>query len=528
MEKGVTKLGWETKPVYRLEPGDDMPDLMSALREAPELMAIFVDHPMVPVLKNRVNLRLLQDYATEAHRQLVIISSDPLVQSLAGELEIECHGSEAQLAAALGVLGRDSEAGPELEKPGSPWIDDADPPEPLVSTSLRRPALQRWLVLAVAVLAVGILYYALTPKVTVFVTPQLLIYQQTIELLGVGPDATNVEIGNLPVLPLQPVKAVLETEATVSATGSQTIGTGAAQGVAVFINESDQAVTVPKGAELHTGSGVVFRTDAAVTVPSRSTEYFLDVAAGVRAGQEEVRISAVEKGEQGNVAAGRIREFGDSRLAASLAVRNPDPTRGGASVQQMIVTEDDIKKAETICQRQAHLRAGEILQGKVGQSGSVLILESVSIEQTALEPSVDAGSEGQAVHVLTRFETQGQAFRRKDLGEVLQQELERKLPPDLVLYRPKFEIERLVATPQEQIIALEADVKIPVHRRLVAGDLARLLVGLRLQDVGELAKALDAESIVVEPLEVDRLPRFAHWIKVEVGVPEAAVAITQP
>mgnify|MGYP000956184280 FL=1 len=102
MEKGVTKLGWETKPVYRLEPGDDMPDLMSALREAPELMAIFVDHPMVPVLKNRVNLRLLQDYATEAHRQLVIISSDPLVQSLAGELEIECHGSEAQLAAALG------------------------------------------------------------------------------------------------------------------------------------------------------------------------------------------------------------------------------------------------------------------------------------------------------------------------------------------------------------------------------------------------------------------------------------------
>ena len=46
-------------------------------------------------------------------------------------------------------------------------------------------------------------------------------------------------------------------------------------------------MVVPKGTEVKTGEGVVFQTDEAVTVPGRSTEYFLDVAAGVRAGQRK-------------------------------------------------------------------------------------------------------------------------------------------------------------------------------------------------------------------------------------------------
>ena len=490
---------------------------MSALREASEPMAIFVDHPLVPVLKNPVNLGLLQDYAREAQRQLVIISQDALVESLAEELGITWYESEASLGAALGVLKADD------------VTDSSDPIfEPLVSTSLRRPTLQRWLVLAMAVLAVGLLYYTLTPKVTVLVTPKLLIYQERIELLGVGPHATNVDMGNLPVLPLHVVKAVLETEATVSTTGSQVIGTNAAQGVAVFINEGDQAVTVPQGTQVHTGTGVVFVTHGAVTVPGRSTEYFLDVAAGVKAGQKEVQIIAVEKGEGGNVAAGRIREFSDAKLAASLVVRNPEATTGGASVQKMIVTEDDLRQAEAICRRQAQLRAGEILQGKAAEAGSVLVLESVRLEDVSLEPSIGIGSEGQAVQVVARFEAQGQSFRRKDLGEVLQQELERKVSPDLALFEPRFEIEQLVAVPQGQTIAIEADVKVPVYRRFVAKDLAGLLAGLRLQDVGELAKALDAESILVQPSKMEYLPRFAHWIKVEVGMPEATVASTGP
>lgn len=476
-------------------------------------MAIFIDHPSVPVLKNRVNLGLIQNYAREAQRQLVIISQDAVVESLAKELGIEWYASEASLADALGVLQAD-----EATRAFEPTLD------PLVSSSLTRPSLQRWLVLVMAVLAVGLLYYALTPKVTVLVTPELLIYQEKIELLGMGPHATDVDLGSVPVLPLHAVKAVLETEATVSATGSQVIGTSAAQGVAVFINEGNQAVTVPKGTQLHTGTGVVFLTDSAVTVPGRSTEYFLDVAAGVKAGQKEVQIIAADKGEGGNVAAGRIRELGDAKLAASLVVRNPEATTGGTSVQKMIVTEDDIKQAEAICRRQAKLKAGEILQSKAAETGSVVVLESVSLEDVFLEPSIEVGSEGQAVQVVARFEAIGQSFHRKDLGEILQLELERRASPDLAIFEPKFEIERLEAVPEGATIAMVADVRVPVYRRFVAKDFASLLAGLRLQDVGELAKALDAESILVEPDTMEYLPRFAHWIKVEVGAPKAAEA----
>ena len=134
---------------------------------------------------------------------------------------------------------------------------------------------------------------------------------------------------------------------------------------------------VPKGTRL-TGEGILFATDAPVVVPPRSTEYFLDVATGVRAGQQEVTITALEPGEQGNVAAGRVRFFADGALGEKLTVRNPEPLRGGTSVQQTQVTEEDIQRAESACQRQANLKAAEILQAKAGEAGTVLILSRCS------------------------------------------------------------------------------------------------------------------------------------------------------
>ena len=507
-------LGFEERPVYRLEPDDDIQDVIRALQKTRDPLAIFFDHAEAAVLKNEVNLRLLLDYAKEAGRQVVLITQDPVLMSLAEEQDIQCFPNEYELSKTLGLL-------PELEE-----ADDTQ--APLVSFEGRRFGLQQWLVLIIAAAAVGLLYYVLVPKVTVVVTPGVLIYQQSVEVLGLGAGSDGTEMGSLPVLPLRPVKAVIGTEAVVSATGSQTLGTSSAKGTAVLINEGDEPVTVPKGTKLKTGEGVFFQTDEVVTVPARSAEYFLDVATGVRAGQKEVGITAIEAGEKGNVAAGRIRVFGDSELGKRLVARNPEPVSGGVSVHQTTVTEEDIERAKAACSRQAGLKAGEILQAKADQDGSVVIPESIQIEEENLTPETSIGEEAQTVKIVAHFHAQGQAFRRRDFGEVLEQELGKQLPEDLVLYQPKFEIERLMATLQNGSIVLAADVKAPVHRRLSESDLARLLVGLRQQEVGELAKVLDVDSIMIMPSEVERLPRFAHWIKVEVKAPEAAVAISQP
>jgi hypothetical protein len=515
----VAELGFEKRPIYRLEPDDDLQDLMGALQKTQDPVVIFMDHAEASVLKNAVNLRLLQGYVKEAQRQLMLISKDAIVQALAKEEGIECYASEYQLAEALGLL-----AHTPSEKPES----NADGQEPLTQVTVRRYGLQQVMVLFVAMVAVGLLYYALMPKVTVVVTPGLMVYQQTVEILGIGADDEEAKANSLPVLPLQSVKAVMETEAVVSATGNQALGTAFAKGVAVFINEGSDPVNVPKGTEVKTGEGVVFQTDEAVSVPGRSTEYFLDVAAGVKAGQKEVGITAIKAGEEGNVAAGRIRSFSDSALVKKLVVRNPEPIRGGVSIQQTQVTEEDIKRAEAVCAKQASLKAGEILQAKANPSGLVLIPESVAIEKEGLEPDIAIGEEAQAVKVLARFQAQGQAFKRRDLGALLERELGRQLPEDLVLYQPKFEIDGLVATLADGSITLVADVKAPVHRRLPVSELARRLVGLDHQEVWELGKALDVDSIEIVPHDVGRLPRFAHWIKVEVKVPEAEVAKSQP
>ncbi|NLY29365.1 MAG: hypothetical protein GX047_01905 [Firmicutes bacterium] len=515
------KLGFEERPLYRIEPADELQTLIAALRTSQDPLAVFVDHAQSTVLKNPVNLRLLKQYAAELERRVVIISDDSIVKALAEEVEIDCYTNEYELYRALEPIQEGVTVSKEAGK------DAAGGSFSLAGTRNRVFAGQQLVVLVIAALAIGLLYYLYVPKVRIVVTPEVLVYRQGFELLGVTKSGTAAP-EDRPVLPLYPVSAVIETEAVVSATGRETLGTAPARGTVVFINEGDEPVEVPKGTRLTTGEGIVFETDAPVVVPGRSTEYFLDVATGVRAGQKEVTITALEPGEEGNVAEGRVRFFADSSFQERLAVRNPEPLRGGSSMQQTQVTSGDIERAEATCRRQAGLRAVEILQAKADGEGTVLILESVQLEKESSQPDAEAGQEAETVKVTARFRALGQSFRRQELGQLLRQELEARLPEDLVLFQPKFEIEQLSAAVGDGNIVLTGEVAAPVHRRLPEAQLAALFAGLERREVDEMAKVLDAASIVIEPADVGHLPRLAHWIKVEVTAPETVLAGGQP
>jgi hypothetical protein len=170
----------------------------------------------------------------------------------------------------------------------------------------------------------------------------------------------------------------------------------------------------------------------------------------------------------------------------------------------------------------------EILQAKADGEGTVLILESVQLEKESSQPDAEAGQEAETVKVTARFRALGQSFRRQELGQLLRQELEARLPEDLVLFQPKFEIEQLSAAVGDGNIVLTGEVAAPVHRRLPEAQLAALFAGLERREVDEMAKVLDAASIVIEPADVGHLPRLAHWIKVEVTAPETVLAGGQP
>ena len=84
---GVGKLGFEERPLYRIEPADELQTLIAALRTSQDPLAVFVDHAQSTVLKNPVNLRLLKQYAAELERRVVIISDDSIVKALAEEVK---------------------------------------------------------------------------------------------------------------------------------------------------------------------------------------------------------------------------------------------------------------------------------------------------------------------------------------------------------------------------------------------------------------------------------------------------------
>lgn len=524
-------MGVEQRRIYRLEPEDDISDLMTILRTTPETAVIFVDQPGVSVVRNEINLRLLLGYARDGDRQLIMVTTDPLLQRLCARTGIRCFPTEAEALAESGTVlsfdaaGASGEDELKIGKARLASTADAAGKEDRGGKLQRKPAFNRFVALIIAIIALGLLYYIFTPKVTVVVTPRLSIFRQTVKMMGVPPESRQ-EAAEKPILPLKPVEAVIETQADVFTTGSQVVGTERARGVVVFLNEGEKPVVVPAGTIMTTAGGVQYKTEKAVTVPARKTEYFLDVPAGIAAGRAEVSIVALEAGVSGNVAAGRVRRFADPGFNRQLTVRNPEAIGGGAERRQSIVSEEDLERAEAICQQRAVLQAGKILQSRAADRDNVLIPESVQVERIERQSTVEAGAEAREVTVMTRFRATGMAFARQDLGQVLKDEITRHLPEDMALYRRKFEVESLKAALTDTgNVQLEARVSAAVYRRLSTTELVAALAGLSRQDVESIARAVALEKIEIMPDNVARLPRFRHWIRVEVDLPPSAVAV---
>ncbi len=236
--------------------------------------------------------------------------------------------------------------------------------------------------IALAVLIGGVGAYLVLPSATIVVSPK----EEPVGPVGVtilaDPTATapDAEAG---VVPAESVTLDLDVTNTFPATGKR-VETTRATGTVRFENrDPTSSNTISSGSIVRTESGLRFQTSSNVTVPKAELS-----GLKILPRFASVKVTAVDKGPDGNVDANRINEVPRDENSQFLKVTNPEATGGGKREEFPKVTQKDIDAAMAALEPalQAALTA-RLADPSIAPEGATIFPETA--ELGAPIPSVD-------------------------------------------------------------------------------------------------------------------------------------------
>ncbi len=352
---------------------------------ASDVVVLEVKEP-VDILHSEANVRLLKFYAERTGKQLYY-------QTALSEV--------AQFLTAQGL----DEYKPLVEEP----VATVDSEEKLPRF---RPRLRHlfWIPALIAVAGFFVLY---APEPTkIILVPEKERYAVRFQF----------NVADLETVPVTTEFTIVEE---LPSSGRNIRGVTAAQGSVVLINDSAQTIQVPKGTIVTTSGGTRFTTLETVKVPARKTEYFYEIPVGLKAGQAEVKVQAVEKGKAGNVVAGRITQI---EGLASLKVTNPEPTFGGDDQSLPVVSEADLTSLRERLEEQVAGQVFEQLQLVAG-SDYQLLEPNLAWDFVELNFSQTPGQEAGILRGTAVVQASGQAlsmsFLQNRLASLVKEEVDK-------------------------------------------------------------------------------------------------------
>lgn len=488
--------------VLRVSPEDDILRVLRQVKEVQEPKLCLAISDKSTLFRDNVNLRLLAAYAREASVVVVLSTGDEMTIRRAAEHGISTYRTPDLAFRPEGLVT------PELAGESTPDADAVAGPNERKALGGRGLAIAS--IFLIALLGVFGTSFALLPRVHVGVVPA-----QWFESLAVSiaihsnertREATEVEL--LPV----------STGASIPASGNVAVGDVPAKGIALFINEEAEAVTLPAGTIVTTDSGAGFVTAQTVEIPGRVVETYLGAVVGLSSGRMDVPIEALEPGEAGNVGAGQVRHVvGDW---PGLDVRNPDRLSGGADRLVPVVTEADMQLGEQKVLEalaatweaaliETQNKAQRRLLFQAGEAPNVIEVRASAAPGDRVDQiEFDVFAEGE-LHWITKEAVEAAArdaiATRLGTGYAWQES--HGFDVDIIRYNKESQ-------------TIELAVQIPVVAQIDEVRLARRIAGLSAAEIAErLADESGIADVRLDGLSNGRLPAWAPWIGIEVMEP---------
>lgn len=465
---------------YHVLPDDDVNAVLRVVKEHAGQRLSLILSPRSPLFLHDVTLRLLKRYAEEDQVELEIVTDDSAIRTLAASV-------------GLTVRPRSEEQQSEQDEPKEHGRGDT---RTLIWT-------RRLVILSIVAGALLGLFYTLSPKVSITVVPA----STMIEV------RTAVPLRGGPALPIERLDTI-ETLVSVATMGRSQVGVTPARGVVVFLNAGEASVRVPKGTRVLTQSGQAFTTDAEVSVPGRQVAFFLDVPVGVQSGRAEVSVTAESPGTEGNVGPERVRLIeGDW---PELSVRNLEPFTGGTDAALPAVSAADVEavraEARSALERERE-RLIEALQASLARH---TLLDWEWVDEVQIEGVQSVGTLVATVEGVVKATLRTRWVDPADFSPILEQTIPERVPIGYTWDRNEgFSV--VVEGYDSEREELRVRAQVPLRPIIDGVRLAQEVAG---QPVIEAIAHLKQESGVVEamvhPAGVERLPRWAPWIRIEV------------
>ena len=300
--------------------------------QTPRVLLVWPDGGKI--LRNRLDLVLLERYCSAHGSQLALVTTDPEVIYQAEKVGVPIF--ETREIAQIRPWRKSFREFTRRE-----IVQHASEGREIDLTSRedrkqvrQLPAWSRIAIFTTALLGVLGVLGMLLPAATIVIKTETQERSLEIPIRAIkGESGLNLS----GIIPLRESKITVQDQVSVPATGSVLVPTEKATGMVVFSNLGEEPVEIPEGSVLSTSGDPPIQ--------------YLTEEKGIVAGGygEEVLIPviALRPGVSGNVSSDEINTIGGS-LGANLTASNPEPTSGGSEILVEAPSTSDRRQANRL------------------------------------------------------------------------------------------------------------------------------------------------------------------------------------
>lgn len=229
----------------------------------------------------------------------------------------------------------------------------------------RTSLLGRVAAFTAGVMAVLVVAGLFVPRAAVTLNPEAQAVSIVIPV-NANPNAASVSLSG--EIPARTISVTVSDERTASVTSRVTVPDTKATGVIQFTNLGSDEIMIPAGTVVATNTLIRFATLNDVRLPAGVDEIV------------EVKVEAVNAGEDGNVAAGAITNI-EGTLGLSAKASNPESTTGGSDTSVIGATEEDRENLRNAVLNDLRALAEEKIIASIGEK-DLLIADTLTLKKT--------------------------------------------------------------------------------------------------------------------------------------------------
>ncbi len=445
------------------------------------------------------NLAEIKKYAGRYNKNLVLINPDPRLSAVIKEygLYVFPDLKSLQENVPLNSVAVSSEE---------------------VNDENERGYLQKFLSLVGIILIFFLAWvYFYYPTATITIRPEVVYQNEQITVTG----ALNLQKINWQenIIPLHRFEVTITDNYEIETSGRKVTGVKAATGTVKFISERKEAVSITAGTTLETGDGIRFKTLENVDIPGLKVDYLMEVPVGMKAGQAEVKIEAINKGETGNVGTGQIRNIQNE--LDRIYVINPEPTYGGLNEERPVVSKDDLEIVRNNLDEQMKSKLLNKIYQKLG--GNYRLIED-EIKYSVVKYSFnhEPGDVASSVVGTATLNASGFLVRNNELDRIVTRMVTQKLQDKGRLLSTGVDVQEIKLEDKgNNLYNIIMKLVTPVVPEIATSDIARKLAGNGIDAAREILSATTNIKDFEIETESEVLPRLSYAIKVVVNQPES-------